>query len=271
MTNYRKLVNQTSRLESRMNANEIIEEDRQNPVDETIKRLKTLLSSGELHPGDKLPSERKLSESFGVSRAQVRAAIKRMEFYGILKTIPQSGTFVSGMDLSSLEDLIQDALHMESYDLFSLAESRLILETNIIRLCCQRRTEEDIKKIEKAMTEYDEKISKGIAAVEEDLNFHRQIAEASKNQVLKSMIGIISPDLMTNYRRFWKVCDSPKRSVASIEHRLLLEYIRNQDEEAAVTLITQHLKGVLEYARFNRRRTVEASRTLPHIRTNSLR
>lgn len=232
-----------------MNTLEYKEQEVENPVDIIIKRLKSLLSSGELQPGDKLPSERKLSETFGHSRAHVRAAIKRLEFYGILRTIPQSGTFVAGMDISSLENLISDALHMESYDLFSLAESRLILETNIVRLCCQRRTEEDLKKIENAMNEYDEKIAKGIPAVEEDLNFHRQIAEASKNQVLKSMIGIISPDLMTNYRRFWNVCDSPKRSVASIEHRLLLEYIRKQDEEAAVGLINQHLKGVLEYAR----------------------
>ncbi len=225
------------------------EKETENPVDNIIKRLKDLLNSGELHPGDKLPSERKLSESFGTSRAHVRAAIKRLEFYGILRTIPQSGTFVAGMDISSLENLIQDALHMESYDLFSLAESRLILEANIVRLCCQRRTEEDLIKIEKAMKDYDEKISQSIPAVEEDLNFHRLIADASKNKVLKSMIGIISPDLMTNYRRFWNVCDSPKRSIASIEHRLLLEYIRNQDEEAAVGLITQHLKGIIEYAR----------------------
>lgn len=220
-----------------------------NPVDHTIKQLKFLLSSGELNPGDRLPSERKLAESFGVGRAYIRTAIKRLEFFGILKTIPKSGTFVAGLDLSALETLIQDALHMESYDLLSLAESRLILETNIVRLCCQRRTEEDLKKIEKAMNEYDRKVSKGIAAVEEDLNFHRQIAEASKNQVLKSMMSIITPDLMTNYHKFWQACDSPKRSVATVEHRLLLEYIRNQDEEAAAGLIAQHLRNIMEYAR----------------------
>jgi len=232
-----------------MNAKESRREKIENPIDIIIKQLKTLLNSGELQPGDKLPSERKLSETFGFSRAHIRASIKRLEFYGILRTIPQSGTFVAGMDISSLENLIQDALQMESYDLLSLAESRLILETNIVRLCCKRRTEDDLKKMETAMNEYDEKISKGIPAVEEDLNFHRQIADASKNQVLKSMIGIISPDLMTNYRRFWNVCDSPKRSVASIEHRLLLEYIRRQDDEAAAGLIAQHLRGMMEYAR----------------------
>ena len=229
-----------------MNAKESRREKIENPIDIIIKQLKTLLNSGELQPGDKLPSERKLSETFGFSRAHIRASIKRLEFYGILRTIPQSGTFVAGMDISSLENLIQDALQMESYDLLSLAESRLILETNIVRLCCKRRTEDDLKKMETAMNEYDEKISKGIPAVEEDLNFHRQIAEASKNQVLKSMMLIITPDIMTNYRQYW-VCDKNK-PIAGMEHRMIFEYIKRKDASGAEVMMTQHLKGVIDFA-----------------------
>jgi GntR family transcriptional repressor for pyruvate dehydrogenase complex len=220
-----------------------------NPVDSIIEQLKHRLNTGQLNPGDRIPAERKLAEDFGVSRAYIRTAIKKLEYYGIFKTIPQSGTFVAGLDTSALAGLIQDALQVESYDLYSLAESRLILETNIIRLSCQRRTEEDLTKIEYYVTQYEEKIMTGIPAVEEDLRFHRQIAEASKNQVLKSMMLIITPDLMTNYRKFWSVEDSPKRSVAAMEHRLLLEYIRNREEEAAAKMIAHHLRGIMEYAR----------------------
>lgn len=221
----------------------------ESPVDAIIKQIKHQLTTGFLHPGDKLPSERKMVENFGVGRMHIRAAIKRLEFYGILKTLPQIGTFVAGLDITDLETLIQDALQIEAYDLYSLAESRLILETNIVKLSCQRRTDEDLVKIENYVDAYDNKISTGIPAIEEDLSFHRQIAEASKNQVLKSMMLIITPDLMTNYRKFWNVCDSPQRSIAAIEHRLLLEYIRSRDEEAATHMITQHLRGVMEYAK----------------------
>ncbi|MDL2243755.1 FadR family transcriptional regulator [Bacteroidales bacterium OttesenSCG-928-J19] len=221
----------------------------ENPVDSTINQIKEMLNSGRLNPGERLPSERALADQFGVSRTHIRSAIKRLEFYGILKSIPQSGTFVAGLEVSSLETLIQDSLQIESYDLLSLAEARLILETNTVRLACQRRTEEDLIKIEYHVNQYEEIISTGVPAVDEDLSFHRQIAEASKNAVLKSMILIITPDLMVNYRKFWNVCDSPKRSVAAIEHRLLLEYIRNQDEEAAASMVAQHLRGVMEYAR----------------------
>lgn len=221
----------------------------ENPIDSIINRIKNLLNTGNLNPGDRLPAERKLAENLGVSRTHVRAAIKRLEFYGILKTVPQSGTFVAGLDLKDMEVLIQDALQVESYDLISLAEARIILETNSIRLACQRRTDEDLKKIEQAVNLYEEKISKGVPAVEEDLSFHRQIAEASRNKVLKTMILIIAPDLMTNYRKFWDICDSPQRSIAAMEHRLLLEHIRNRDEESAATMAAHHLRGVLEYAK----------------------
>lgn len=221
----------------------------ENPVDSVIRRIKNLLNSGNLKPGDRLLSERRLAESFGASRTHVRTAIKRLEFYGILKTIPQSGTFIAGLDLSDLEGLIQDALQVESYDLLSLAESRVILETNTIRLACSRRSDDDLRRIERWVDLYEEKISQGIPAIEEDLRFHRQIAEASKNKVLKSMILIITPDLMTGYRKFWNICDSPHRLVAAREHRLLLEHIRDRDEEAAAAMVVQHLRGIVEYAR----------------------
>lgn len=229
---------------SQVNSKEIAK-----PVDFVINKIKHLLNTGDLNPGDRLPSERKLAETFGISRTHIRTAIKRLEFYGILKSIPQSGTFVAGLDLSDLEGLIQDALEIESYDLLSLAESRVILETNAIRLACQRRTDEDLAKIEHAVNVYEAKIMQGVPAVEEDLAFHRQIAEASKNKVLKSMILIIAPDLMTNYRKFWNICDSPQRSIAAMEHRLLLEHIRNKDEESAAAMAAHHLRGIMEYAK----------------------
>jgi GntR family transcriptional repressor for pyruvate dehydrogenase complex len=225
------------------NSNDISEK----PVDSIIRQLKHLLSSGQLAPGDRLLSERRLAEKFGMSRAHVREAIKKLEFYGILKTLPQSGTFVAGLDTSALEDLISDALKIETYDFYSLAETRLILETNAVKLCCLRRTDEDLELIERSLLVCDQKIKEGSAAVEEDLNFHRQIAEASKNQVLKSMMLIITPDIMTNYRKYW-VCDKNK-SVAGMEHRMIFEYIKRKDVGGAEMMMNQHLKGVMEFAR----------------------
>ncbi|NDV78153.1 FadR/GntR family transcriptional regulator [Dysgonomonas sp. 511] len=217
------------------------------PVDSIINQLRHLISSGQLKPGDKLLSERKLAEKFGVGRAPVREAIKKLEFYGILKTQPQSGTFVAALETMELENLITDALQIETYDFYSLVETRMILEVNAIRLCCERRTDEDLKLLEQSMLTCDKKIKEGSAAIDEDLNFHRQIAQASKNQVLKSMMLIITPDIMTNYRKYW-ICDKNK-GIAGMEHQLLFQYIKNQDADAAEVMMKQHLRGVMSFAK----------------------
>ena len=77
----------------------------ESPVDKIIRQIRELITSGQLNPGDKLPPERKLAERLGVGRSNVRDAIKKLEFYGILKTVPQSGTIVAGMGITALETI----------------------------------------------------------------------------------------------------------------------------------------------------------------------
>ena len=93
------------------NLKEVVSEK---PADAIIRQIKELLITGQLKPGDKLPPERKLSEKLGVGRTQVRDAIRRLEFYGILKTRPQSGTFVAAIGISALESMIADILKIDS-------------------------------------------------------------------------------------------------------------------------------------------------------------
>ena len=66
----------------------------ESPAEKIILQIKELINSNQLKPGDRLPSERLLSEKFGVGRSYVREAILKLEFYGLLKTSPQSGTYV---------------------------------------------------------------------------------------------------------------------------------------------------------------------------------
>jgi len=71
----------------------------ENPVDKIINQIKILISSAQLKPGNRLPSERLLAERFGVGRGYIREAILKLEFYGLLKTSPQIGTYVSGFSI----------------------------------------------------------------------------------------------------------------------------------------------------------------------------
>ena len=216
-------------------------------VDKIIRQIRNLITSGQLAPGDKLPPERKLSEVFGVGRTNVRDAIKKLEFYGILKTIPQSGTVVAGLGITALEGLITDVLKVEKSDFTSLVETRVILETHSARLAAERRTKEDIKAIEKALIAYEEKVKKGESAVEEDLMFHLKIAEASKNSVLNSLMLVITPDIVNSFVEL-KVCSDSRFIKASEEHHVILKHIVNQNGEAASKAMRNHLNDVVEFS-----------------------
>ncbi|NNK90061.1 MAG: FadR family transcriptional regulator, partial [Saprospiraceae bacterium] len=126
-----------------------------NPVDLIISQIKDLISEGQIKPGEKLPPERKLAEHLGVSRNQVRAAIAKLEFYGILKVLPQSGTVVSGLGVSALEGLMTDILKIEKPDFRSLVETRVLLEKEAARLAAIHHTREDIIQINNALLAYE--------------------------------------------------------------------------------------------------------------------
>ena len=219
----------------------------ENPTEDIINQIRSLLNSGALKPGDKLPAERKLAEKFNVGRTHVRDAFKKLEFYKIIKTLPQSGSVVAGLEMTALDGLISDILKMDNCDFYSLVEMRAILETNAARLCAIRRSEEDLRLIEDAMNKYVSKIEKTGTALEEDLYFHRTIAEGSKNSVLKSMMMTITPDIMVNYSKF-NVCKT-NFEIPISEHKLLFEYIKNHDADAATNMMSQHLTGVLTFAK----------------------
>jgi len=217
------------------------------PVDKIISQIRSLITSGEIAPGDKLPPERKLAEHLGVGRAQVRDAIRKLEFYGILKTLPQSGTVVAGIGIVALEGLITDVLKVEDSDFKSLVETRVLLEKETARLAATKRSADDIAQLTNALKAYRHKVENGLPAVEEDLLFHIKIAEASKNNVLKSLMMIITPDIVSNFISY-KVCDDGNNAKTLAEHEIILEHIVNQNPEEASQAMLNHLKDVSDFS-----------------------
>ena len=217
------------------------------PVDKIINQIKELITSGQLKPGDRLPSERKLSERLGIGRTNVREAIRKLEFYGILRTVPQSGTIVAGMGVAALEGLISDVLELNNNDFTSLVETRVLLEVHSSRLAAERRTEEDIISLKKALDAYEHKVRSNQQSVEEDLMFHLKIAEASKNTVLKSLMLIITPDIINNFINL-DICSNDLIYRAMEEHEIILNHIIAQEPDAAANAMRAHLKVVYDYS-----------------------
>ena len=215
----------------------------QNPIDLIITQIRDLISSGKIKSGEKLPPERKLAEHLGVSRSLIREAITKLQFYGIVKVVPQSGTVVTGLGLVALEGLITDILKLEKSDFKSLIDTRILLEKEAARLAAINRTSVDLVKLSAALDLYEEKLLNGGNAVEEDLLFHLKIAEAGKNTVLKSLMMIITPDIVNSFMEL-KICSDDNNRKTIAEHRLILEKIAERDEDGAVLAMESHLNDI---------------------------
>ena len=197
-----------------------------------IYKIKELINYKNLEPGDKLPSERMMSEKFEVSRSNIREAIQKLEFYGLLKSIPQSGTFVANIGVIAMNGMIDDILQLKEADFKSLVETRILLELKTVRLAALRRSEDELKQIKLALKAFADKVLKGEDAVQEDLLFHLAIASASGNSTLNTFMLKITPEIITNFERY-HVCDDDQAQKGIREHQNIFEAIEKQDPKMA--------------------------------------
>lgn len=211
------------------------------PSDVIIQQIRDLISSGVLKPGDHLPSERALVQRFGVGRGHIREAIKKLEFYGILKTIPQSGTIVASLGVKALEGLISNVLNLEKEDLESLMEARAALEVHAARLAAVRASDAEIEEIVQAHDEFRKQVEREDSGLEEDIMFHLKIAECSRNSVLRSLISLIAPDIITLSRK-QDTCRDGRFHDALKEHASILEGIQARDPERAAEAMADHMR-----------------------------
>lgn len=208
--------------------------------------LKEYIEFKNLEPGDKLPSERMLSEKFGVSRSSLREAIQQLEFFGILKSKPQSGTFIANIGRVAMIGMLDDILRLEDPDFKSLVETRILLELKTVRLAALRRTEEDLAKMREALEAYKKKVLNGQKAVEEDLLFHLAIAKASKNATMNTFMLNITPEIITNFEKH-HVCDANLSFRGIQEHLDIYEAIEEQDPKKAKEKMKLHFKVLYQY------------------------
>ena len=211
-----------------------------------ISKIRDLINFKNLEPGDKLPSERSLSEKFEVSRSSVRDAIQKLEFYGLLKSIPQSGTFVANIGVIAMNGMIDDILRLEEPDFKSLVETRILLELKTARLAALRRTDEDLKQMREALEAYSDKVLNGKDAVQEDLLFHLAIAKASGNSSLNALMLMITPEIITNFEKH-HVCDKGMARSGIKEHQEIYNAIKNQNPMEAKEKVKVHFKMLYQY------------------------
>jgi len=206
-----------------------------------VEQIQRLIQQGELRPGDQLPPERELAETFRVSRASVREALRALELRGLIEGRQGGGTFVRALSSDDLIPPMAAALFTGA-EMDQLMEVREMIEPHVAELAALRASPEAIAEMEALLERQAARVSRGEIPIEEDTAFHNALAVSTGNGVLLRLLNLIV-DLLEESRVRW--FQSPERPARSLlGHRQVLEAVKRRDSAAAYQAMLTHLREV---------------------------
>ncbi|MYW04363.1 FadR/GntR family transcriptional regulator [Streptomyces sp. SID3343] len=217
-------------------------------TDEAIDKIKEMIVSGELKPGDKLPKEADLATKLGLSRNSLREAVKALSLIQILDVRQGDGTYVTSLEPGLLMGAIAfvvDFHHDKS--VLDFLQVRRILEPAATALAADRIDAAGIAELRR-LAQVDEPQPSTEQLIDQDLRFHQAIAGFSGNLVLCSLLDSLSSPTMR--ARVWRGLtqgDSWARTVR--EHQAIVDALESGDAEAARAWSTAHIAGVEQWLR----------------------
>ncbi|UYQ61234.1 FadR/GntR family transcriptional regulator [Streptomyces peucetius] len=217
-------------------------------TDEAIEKIKSMIVSGALRPGDRLPRESELAAELGLSRNSLREAVRALTLIRILDVRQGDGTYVTSLDPQLLLEALSFVVDFHRDDtVLEFLAVRRILEPAATEMAASRisGTELDALSAELDALGPEPSVEELVAA---DLDFHRGIVRASGNSVLCSLLdGLSGP---TTRARVWRGLtqeDAVSRTLR--EHRAILAALRDGDGEAARSWATVHVASVEQWLR----------------------
>jgi len=217
---------------------------RRNKVYEEVARRLEEFIGARMKPGDMLPAERELAEQFGVSRSSIRDAIRRLELVGMVEPRQGSGTIVRELSVDSVLNPLTTVLVQKRKLVVELLDVRKMLEPPLAARAASHASSGDVAEMEEILRRQDEKLRRGVAAIEEDNEFHYTIAMASENSVVLKVLDVLMDLLRETRERSLQVEGRPQKSIAG--HRRILIAIKRHDPLAAELAMRRHLEEVSE-------------------------
>lgn len=205
-------------------------------------QIRAEIQAGKLRAGDKLPAERELAEQFQVSRATVREAFRTLEIGGVLELHKgvKGGAVVMRGNITPITQTMEDLLSLGGLSLQEFTEARVCLQKEIIRLACERGTEEDFAALEDNIertqridiqTHLDER-------TELTQEFYELLARATGNRAMSVLMSALTIPLAYYLKRIgndrtWDVAASRRKFVG---------HLRERDVDAAVAEMESHME-----------------------------
>jgi len=214
-----------------------------------FEQLAEQIKSGRLAPGARLPTEQALTRAARVSRTVVREAVAALRAEGLVITRQGVGAFVSAAPQQAPFRIDLERAH-NLEEILHVMELRLCVEVESAGLAAERATRAQVRAMVAALEAMDRATEQGRAAVDEDLELHRTIADGTANPQFPRFLQFIGRHLIPRH----VVSGMPGTmggqraylELLQVEHRRIVEAIRDRDPKAAREAMRRHLTRSLE-------------------------
>ncbi len=204
-------------------------------------RLVDDIAARRLKPGDPIPAERQLAQTLAVGRSSIREALRMVESRGLIASAG-NGTFVVADYGNPLNTSLALLMEMGDGDLRQLFEVRKVLEVEMAGLAAERRSDEDVERMRRAIWAMDEGLASAERYIAGDLEFHQAIVAATGNRIARSMMHAIRDVMRRALLSIYQIPGSPERSME--QHRQILAAVVAGRPEDARARMREHLLRV---------------------------
>lgn len=210
-------------------------------VDEIELQIRTMIADGILTPGDRLPSERELAAQFNVSRNTLREAIRSLEYAGIvqMRKGATGGAYIMPGNSDAIVGGLRVLYHLGAITPQHLTEARIWLSETIVRVACERATQEDLQSLDANIAAMSDAHERGAFDERQKLNreFHLILARITRNPIIISMMDAVM-DVMG---LFIDQIGPGENPFTLPSRRRLMKHLYNRDAEQAVQEMDKYL------------------------------
>ncbi len=211
--------------------------------------LLSFIREKRIEPGDRLPSERLLAEKLLVSRNSLREAVAVLSNLRVLDVRPNSGVYLRRVaSESSFEQMVlQSTLGTlpSDQEILDTLEVRIPLETQAVRLACERRNDQDLEAIKLILSHERAALARAENTVHLDQAFHLRVVESAHNSVMLRLLNSFYQ--LTLVRRELFFSNAVRAHESARDHQRIFKAIERQDPESAIRLVTKHMQRARLY------------------------
>ena len=213
-------------------------------AEEVADRIRTLILDGTFSQGQPLPSERVLTEQFGVSRGSIRDALRMLETIGLIETQHGRGTFPRELTVDRLVAPLASMMKFQHELQDELLDVRRMFEPAVARVAAQRATDQDFADLERIIDAQQRKLKTGQSAIVEDSEFHAALARATRNRVVVSLMATLNDLLVESRKLTLKQKGRPAKSVEG--HVVVVAALRRHDADGAAQAMRDHIDQIAD-------------------------